>query len=98
MDQCEFEYEGRKCQAKTSKKKPFCYHNKEIVEFGIARCKKLCPIHYNAIVGDNIRKFNKGITITDKLNFTRKLHFNEAWSFFGLQSKTEKEVKNNNGK
>jgi hypothetical protein len=99
MDKCEFEYNGRKCTAETSKEKPFIYHDKAILVFSIARCKGLCPIHYNQVVKDNIRKFNKGIEITEKLDFTKKLGYNEIWSFFGLQSKTDKlnsmEVKDN---
>ena len=93
MDKCEFEYEGRKCEAKTSKDKPFNYLGKLIEIFSIARCKKLCPIHYNQVVKDNIRKLNKGLEITEELTFTKKLGYNDIWSFFGLKTKTTKEVK-----
>ena len=94
---CQFEYEGRKCTAETSKEKPFKYHEKEMPIFSVARCKKLCPIHYNQVVKDNIRKFNKGKEITESLDFEKKLGYNEIWSYFGLRSKVEKEVKDKNG-
>jgi hypothetical protein len=97
MDKCEFEYEGRKCTAETSKEKPFTYHGKKFESFSIARCKGLCPIHYNQVVKDNIRKFNKEKNITESLDFEKKLSYNEIWSYFGLKSKDEKEVKDKDG-
>jgi len=72
-DVCEFEYEGRNCTCQ------------DIV--GIARCRKLCKIHFNTVRSDNIRKFNKGKQITEKLDFTRKLRLSETWSFFGMKPK-----------
>ena len=73
MDKCEFEYEGRKCTAETSKEKPFIYHGKKVPIFSIARCISLCPIHYNQVVKDNIRKFNKHKEIIRSLDFEKKL-------------------------
>jgi len=89
---CEFEYNGIKCPNKTSKKNPFLYDGKYYPVFSITRCKRLCPIHYKTVTGDNIRKFNKGIEITEELTFTKKLSGSETWSFLGLSLKTEKEV------
>ena len=93
MKHCEFEYKGRKCTANTSKDKPFIYQGKEIPIFSIARCKYLCPIHYRVVVRDNMRRFNKGVTIPEKLDFTRKLHYNETWSFFALQPMIQNKLK-----
>ena len=78
---CEFEYDGRKCECK------------DIV--GIARCKNLCKTHFRTVREDNIRKFNKGLDITEDLTFTRKLLFSETWSIFNGILKIEKEVENN---
>jgi hypothetical protein len=64
---CEFELDERKCTST------------EIV--GIARCRNLCKIHYDQVVKDNIRRFNKGESIPEKLIFTKKLFNSEAWSF-----------------
>ncbi len=66
-DICEFELDGKKC---TSKK---------IV--GIARCKNLCKTHYDTVVKDNVRRFNKHEDIPTELVFTRKLLNSETWSF-----------------
>ena len=96
IQKCEFEYEGIKCTAETSEEKPFEFKGKKFPIFSITRCKKLCPIHYNQVVKDNIRKFNKGIEITKKLDFTKKLGYNEIWSFFGLNSKNVEGGNNGN--
>jgi len=102
MDKCQFKYGGRKCTAETSKDKPFIYHGKKIPEFAIARCKSLCPIHYNQVKKDNIRKFHKLKDIPKALDFEKKLAYNEIWSYFGLQKKVKKlnpkEVKKLNSK
>lgn len=59
MNKCEFEYEGRRCGCAET--------------VGIARCKYLCKTHFNTVVRDNIRRFNKGKEIPKELIFTKKL-------------------------
>ena len=92
---CEFEFNGIKCLEQITPGEEYTFNSKKITEFGIARCKKLCPRHMNAIVNDNIKRFNKDMEIPTDIVFLKDPSNSSLWANIKFKNISEKEVKLN---